>query len=164
MFRGLLYQTGEGGAIVQKIAKKLFKNTKWSPSTGKTRKTTLSAQLTLVNVQKDKLVEKLEKKTTEWERERETMKAEWEREREMMNIELNRTQEALKFEKNRSAFWEPHYTRLNEDPDAVKSRNVFLEEEFAKIKTAKRGHDALEHGDITLSTNKVNEKKIRTSD
>ena len=139
----------------------------------------MSAQLTLANVEKDKLVEKLETMKAEWERERvmmkaerereremmkaewererEMMKEEWEREHEMMNIELYYTHEGLKFEKDRSAFWEPHYVCL-------KDRNVFLEEEIAKIKTAKRDQDALEHGNITPSAKKVKKKKIRSAD
>jgi hypothetical protein len=176
LFRGLLYTTGDVRKNDQKsLAEKLFKNTTWSPCAGKSRKKPLSAQLTLVNVEKDKLVEKLETMKAErerehemmkaeWEREREMMKEEWEREREMMNIELKRSHEALTFEKNRGAFWESHYVRLNEDSDVVKSRNIFLEEEIAKIKTAKRDHDALEHGDITPSTNKVKKKKSRSAD
>ena len=110
----------------------------------------MSAQLTLVNVEKDKLVEKLETMKAErerehemmkaeWEREREMIKEEWEREREMMNIELKRSHEALTFEKNRGAFWEHHYVCLKEDfdVDLVNSRNIFLEEEIAKIKRRK---------------------------
>ncbi|GMI20812.1 hypothetical protein TrRE_jg1627 [Triparma retinervis] len=66
LFRGLLYTTGEGRKNVQNsLAKNIFKNTKWSPNAGK-KSTPLHAQLTLVNVQKDKLVEKLENKTAEF--------------------------------------------------------------------------------------------------
>ena len=54
--------------------------------------------------------------------------------------------------------WEHHYVCLKEDfdVDLVNSRNIFLEEEIAKIKTAKR--------DITPTTNKVKKKKTRTAD